>query len=84
VRGARGRLFAFVDAAVRAGELRGDSEMLSLLVETAYNGSLYLWLVDRQGTAWDYFEPRLTALLAPYRPTTSSPRKRRPRRAPRA
>jgi AcrR family transcriptional regulator len=76
----RANLYAFVAGAVKAGELHGNAEAITELVEAAYNGSIYLWLIDRQGTAWDYFEPRLRRLLAPYR-TTAKLRATRPRRS---
>lgn len=66
----RANLQAFIAAAVRAGELHGEVDAIARLVETVYNGALYLWLVDRQGTAWSYFEPTLNALLTPYRKAT--------------
>jgi AcrR family transcriptional regulator len=66
----RANLRAFIAAAVRARELHGEVDSIAALVEAVYNGALYLWLVDRRGTAWSYFEPTLNALLAPYRTPT--------------
>jgi AcrR family transcriptional regulator len=72
----RANLRAFIAAAVTAGELHGEVDSIATLVEAVYNGALYLWLVDRHGTAWSYFEPTLNALLAPYRTATHRPRGR--------
>ena len=65
----RHTLQELVEAAVQTHELRGNPNIIAKLVEATFNGAMILWLLDRQGNAWEFFEERLTMLLAPYRTT---------------
>jgi AcrR family transcriptional regulator len=82
-RAARGEIRAFLDAAVKAGELAPcDTERLARGVQSMLGGGLLAWAIEREGTAADRMRNDLETLLRPYRLTSkhSAPR-RRARRA---
>jgi AcrR family transcriptional regulator len=64
----RANLRAFLAAAIEAGELEGDADEITALVESLYNGALYVWAMRGRGSAWSHFGPQLELLLSTFRP----------------
>lgn len=61
---------AMVGEAVAAGELAAgtDVDAVARAVDTAVNGSLMTWAVHREGSAADWIEHDVRAVLAPHLP----------------
>jgi len=64
----QGEIRAFLDAAVKAGELVPcDTRRLARAVQVMLGGSLLTWAIYREGTAAGWLREDLETLLAPYR-----------------
>jgi AcrR family transcriptional regulator len=73
-RAGRVELRAFLDAAVRAGELvRCDTERLARAVQVTLGGGLLAWAIERHGTAAEWLRYDLETLLGPYRRRKKKP-----------
>jgi AcrR family transcriptional regulator len=75
---ARAWLRAFLDEAVKAGELMPcETERLARAVGVTLGGGLLAWAIERQGTAAQWLRYDLETLLSPYRPSKKATRTRR-------
>jgi AcrR family transcriptional regulator len=76
----RAGLAELLQAAIDAGEIRGDAdaERLARTVETIVGGSLFSWAAHREASAREWLLEDVDAVLAPHRP---DPRPRVPRGA---
>lgn len=66
----RAALSAWVDEAIRDGDLRGDTNIRQVaeLVEVIVSGALLTWAVYQDGTATRFVRRQLDRMLQPYRP----------------
>ena len=76
-RAARAEIRAFLDDAVKAGELTPcDTERLARAVGVTLGGGLLAWAIEREGTAADSLRYELETLLGPYRRSGKAARTR--------
>jgi AcrR family transcriptional regulator len=81
-RAARRELQAFLDDAVKAGELAPcDTARLARAVQVTLGGGLLAWAIEREGTAAQWLRDDLQTLLHPYRRGARPARRRRLRQA---
>ena|SRR5438128_1521174 len=77
-RAARAEIRAFLDEAVKVGELAPcDTKRLARAAGVTLGGGLLAWAIEREGTAADWLRYDLETLLAPYRRSSKTAGARR-------